>query len=74
MCGGATIDDNASGKVLDDPNFSKSNGAVIQQYQFNDGTNQRWNLIPSKYGIDVPERMHVVDSQTLCPELRRFGD
>ena len=35
----------ASGKVLDDPNFSKSNGAVIQQYQPNGRTNQQWNFV-----------------------------
>src|SRR5215470_11910898 len=34
-----------SGKVLDDPNFSTSNGAVIQQFQPNGGANQRWNLV-----------------------------
>ena len=35
----------ASGKVLDDPNFSTSNGAQIQQFQLNGGANQRWNLV-----------------------------
>ena len=42
----------ASGKVLDDPNFSKSNGAVIQQYQLNGGANQRWDLVPLEDGYD----------------------
>ena len=35
----------SSGKVLDDPAFSTSNGAVIQQFQPNGGANQRWNLV-----------------------------
>jgi Calpain family cysteine protease/Ricin-type beta-trefoil lectin domain-like len=35
----------SSGKVLDDPAFSTSNGAIIQQYQPNGGANQRWNLV-----------------------------
>ena len=35
-----------SGKVLDDPGASTSNGAVIDQWQLNGGTNQRWDLIP----------------------------
>src|SRR5262249_46291324 len=34
-----------SGEVLDDPNVSTSNGAVIQQFQPNGGANQRWNLV-----------------------------
>jgi hypothetical protein len=36
----------SSGKVLDDPGGSTSNGAVIDQWQLNGGANQRWNLIP----------------------------
>jgi hypothetical protein len=36
----------SSGKVLDVRDFSKSNGAVIQQFQLNGGTNQQWNLVP----------------------------
>ena len=43
----------ASGKVLDDPNFSQSNGADIDQWQLNGGANQQWNLVPAKYGIEV---------------------
>jgi hypothetical protein len=35
----------ASGKVLDEPNFSSSNGTPIIQYQLNGGTNQQWNLV-----------------------------
>src|SRR5262249_38574059 len=35
----------SSGKVLDDPNFSTSNNAVIEQFQLNGGANQRWNLV-----------------------------
>jgi hypothetical protein len=34
----------ASGKVLDDPGGSTSNGAVIQQYQLDGGFNQQWTL------------------------------
>ena len=36
----------ASGKVLDDPNFSTSNRAPIQQFQLNGGLNQQWRLLP----------------------------
>ena len=36
----------ASGKVLDDPNFSSSNGTPIDQWQLNGGTNQQWKLVP----------------------------
>ena len=36
----------ASGKVLDDPGGSTSNGAHIDQWQLNGGTNQRWDLVP----------------------------
>src|SRR5580704_12414271 len=42
----------ASGKVLDDPDFSKSDGAVIQQYQLNGGANQKWDLVPLEDGYD----------------------
>jgi hypothetical protein len=35
-----------SGMVLDVPGFSTSNGTIIQQYQRNDGRNQRWWLLP----------------------------
>ena len=37
----------ASGKVLDDPNFSTSNGAQIIQFQLNGGLNQQWKLLPA---------------------------
>ena len=40
----------ASGKVLDDPGFSTSNGADIDQWQLNGGANQRWNVVPQKDG------------------------
>jgi hypothetical protein len=40
----------ASGKVLDDPGFSPNNGTIIQQYQWNGGANQQWNLIPLSNG------------------------
>ena len=43
----------ASGKVLDDPNFSATNGAAIDQWQLNGGSNQQGNLVPGKYGIEV---------------------
>ena len=35
-----------SSKALDDPGASPSNFAVIDQWQLNGGTNQRWDLIP----------------------------
>src|SRR5271165_7453007 len=40
----------ASGKVLDDPGGSTSNGAVIEQWQLNGGMNQRWDLLPVANG------------------------
>jgi hypothetical protein len=36
-----------SGKVLDDPNFSTSNGTPIIQFQLNGGRNQQWKLLPA---------------------------
>ena len=36
----------SSGKVLDDPSFSTSNGTLIQQYQLNGEANQQWDLVP----------------------------
>ena len=45
LLSGYYISNASSGKVLDDPDFSKSNGAVIQQFQLNGGTNQQWNLV-----------------------------
>ena len=35
-----------SGKVLDDPAFSTSNGTAMIQYDYNGGTNQEWKLVP----------------------------
>ena len=35
----------ASGKVLDDPGGSTSNGAQIDQWQLGGGANQRWDLV-----------------------------
>jgi hypothetical protein len=40
----------ASGKVLDDPGGSTSNGAVIEQWQLNCGMNQRWDILPVASG------------------------
>jgi Ricin-type beta-trefoil lectin domain-like/Calpain family cysteine protease len=40
----------ASGKVLDDPGFSTSNGADIDQWQLNGGANQQWNVVPQTDG------------------------
>ena len=40
----------SSGKVLDDPNFSTSNGTTLIQYQLNGGTNQQWNLVAQTDG------------------------
>ena len=42
-----------SGKVLDDPGFSKSNGALVDQWQLNGGTNQQWDLVPLADGNDL---------------------
>jgi Ricin-type beta-trefoil lectin domain-like len=46
MLSGYYIANAASGKVLDDPAGSTNEGAVIDQWQLDGGTNQRWNLIP----------------------------
>jgi hypothetical protein len=43
--GSLALADASSGKVLDDPAFSTSSGAVIPQYQLNGGLNQRWNFV-----------------------------
>jgi hypothetical protein len=40
------IVNSASGKVLDDPNFSTGNGTQMDQWQLNGGTNQEWQLVP----------------------------
>ena len=52
MLSGYYIVNAASGKVLDDPDFSTSNGAVIDQWQLNGGANQQWNLVPVTDGND----------------------
>jgi endo-1,4-beta-xylanase len=44
------VDNAASGKVLDDPNFSTSNGTLIQQFQLNGGLNQQWQVVPLANG------------------------
>ena len=36
-----------SGKVLDDPGFSTQDGTLIDQTQWNGGTNQHWKLLPA---------------------------
>ena len=45
MLSGYYIVNAYSGKVLDDPNFSTTNGTPVQQFQLNGGANQRWNLV-----------------------------
>jgi hypothetical protein len=45
-----TIMSRATGKVLDVPAFSNSDGTQIQLYTSNHGTNQRWTLIPKGDG------------------------
>ncbi len=45
MLSGYYIVNEASGKVLDDPGGSTSNGAVIDQWQLNGGANQQWNFV-----------------------------
>jgi hypothetical protein len=45
LLSGYYVINESSGKVLDDPNFSKSNGAVMQQFQLNGGANQQWNFV-----------------------------
>ena len=42
-----------SGKVLDDPGFSASDGTAVQQYQLFGGTNQRWTFVPLANGSDL---------------------
>jgi hypothetical protein len=42
-----------SGKVLDDPGFSTSNGTKIQQYPYNGGSNQQWLFVPLSNGNDL---------------------
>ena len=43
----------SSGKVLEDPWFSTSNGSLIQQYPLNLGANQRWVFVPLAGGNDL---------------------
>ncbi len=50
MLSGYYIVNEASGKVLDDPGGSTSNGAIIEQWQLNGGMNQRWDLLPVANG------------------------
>ena len=50
MLSGYYIVNASSGKVLDDPGGSTSYGQVIDQWQLNGGTNQRWNLIRAGNG------------------------
>ena len=45
MLSGYYIVNEASGKVLDDPGGSTSNGTGIIQYQLEGGANQRWDLV-----------------------------
>ena len=45
MLSGCYIVNAASGKVLDDPNFSTSNGTPMIQFQLNGGLNQQWKLL-----------------------------
>jgi hypothetical protein len=42
-----------SGKVLDDPGFSTSNGVQMDQWQLSGGANQRWNLVGLSNGNDA---------------------
>ena len=46
LLSGYYIVNEASGKVLDDPGGSTSNGTVIDQWQLNGGANQQWDLVP----------------------------
>ena len=62
LLSGYYIVNEASGKVLDDPGASSSNGAHIDQWQLNGGTNQRWDLVPmgnGNYAIEN-EASHLV--------------
>ena len=43
----------ASGKVLDDPGFSTSNGTPIDQWQLNGGTNQQWKSSSARRPRDI---------------------
>jgi alpha-L-fucosidase 2 len=43
----------SSGKVLDVPGFSTTDGTQIQQYHDNGGSNQLWRLIPTNGGVKI---------------------
>ena len=45
LLSGYYIVNQASGKVLDDPGSSTTEGMTIDQYQLNGGANQRWNFV-----------------------------
>ncbi len=67
LLSGYYIVNEASGKVLDDPGSSSSNGAHIDQWQLNGGTNQRWDLVPvgnGNYAIEN-EASHLVLDNSL---------
>jgi hypothetical protein len=40
----------SSGKFLDDPGFSEDRGTLIQQYDFNGGLNQQWEIVDLNNG------------------------
>ncbi len=42
-----------SGLVVDDPAFSTANGTLLEQYQYNGGTNQQWTLVQLADGNDL---------------------
>ncbi len=44
MLSGFYIVNASSDKVLDDPNFSTSNGTHVDQWQLNGGANQQWDV------------------------------
>ena len=47
-----------SGKVLDDPAFSTSNGTLIDQYQLNGGLNQQWMIVTLSNGYaEIDQRV-----------------
>ena len=47
-----------SDKVLDVRGRSKADGALVQQWQWNGGRNQRWNIIPLGNGADAIESVN----------------
>ena len=58
--------------VLDDPGFSTSEGVHVDQWQWNGGTNQQWELVPTSPGYyqivnaverSGPGRPQVLDQQ-----------